>query len=122
MKNAICNGGCKKGDCTGDCKRKAIRKKSVVKAALINTDPEHERTGYTLQFDLLGLTIRNARKERHLNQKELGRLAGVGKSQISKIEQQLAVARFDSIIKVFKVLNLKMNLFIELPDQTVTLR
>jgi len=85
-------------------------------------DPVHEMTGYDLQFDLLGLTIRNARREKQLNQKELGRLAGVGKSQIVKIENQLAIARFDSIIKVFKALNVKMNFFIELPDQTVTFR
>ena len=115
MKNAICKGGCKKGDCNGDCKRSAIRKKSGVKAIPVSKVPERENIGYNLQFDLLGAAVKKARKEKHLNQKELGLLTGVGKSQISKIEKRLEVARFDSIIRVFKVLNMKVNFNIELP-------
>jgi HTH-type transcriptional regulator / antitoxin HipB len=121
MKNTICDGGCKKGDCNGDCKRSAVRTKKVKKAGLISNDPKLNMTGYDLQDDLLGAAIKKARNERHLSKKELGLLVGIKESQISRIENRLPIARFDSIIKVFKVLDIKINFSIELQDQTVTL-
>jgi DNA-binding XRE family transcriptional regulator len=42
-----------------------------------------------LRLDILGQTIKNIRKERHLTQSELGELVGVQKSQISKVENNL---------------------------------
>ena len=122
MKNALCNGGCKKGDCNGDCKRIAISEKQLVKAALMGKDPQLKKIGDYLENDLLVAAIKKARKEKHLSKKELGRLVGVKKSQISKIEKRMVVARFDSILKVFKALNVKMHFSFELPDQTMTLR
>lgn len=74
-----------------------------------------------LRLDLLGEAIKQARKQRNLTQEELGRLVGVQKAQISKIENSLTDARFETIIKVFKALNAKINFNIELLDQTVTI-
>ena len=74
---------------------------------------------YELRLDLLAEAIKQARKERHLTQSELGKLVGVQKSQISKLENCLTDARFDTIIKVFKALNAKINFNIELLDQRV---
>ena len=77
---------------------------------------EHE-----LRLDLLGEAIKQARKERHLTQTELGLLVGVQKAQISKLENNLTDARFETILKVFKALNAKINFNIELLDQSVNI-
>jgi transcriptional regulator with XRE-family HTH domain len=55
--------------------------------------------------DLLGEAIRQACLERNLTQEELGRLVGVQKAQISKLENSLTDARFETNIKVFKALS-----------------
>jgi len=83
--------------------------------------PKREAFEYELRLDVIGETIKQARKERHLTQEELGRLVGVKKAQISKIENSLTDARFETIIKVFKALNAKINFKIELLDQKMTL-
>ena len=72
---------------------------------------------YELRLDLLGEAIRQARQERNLTQGELGKLVGVQRAQISKIENSLTDARFETIIKVFKALNAKVNFSIELLSQ-----
>jgi DNA-binding XRE family transcriptional regulator len=83
--------------------------------------PNREAFENELRLDLLGEAIRQARKERHLTQEELGQLVGVKKSQISKLENSLTDARFETIIKVFKALNAKVNFNVELLNQTVKL-
>ena len=67
-----------------------------------------------LKLDLLGQTIKKIRKERHLTQEQLGALVGVKKAQISKIENHLTDARFETILKVFRALNAKINFSVEL--------
>jgi len=74
-----------------------------------------------LRLELLGQTIKQVRKERNLTQEQLGKLVGVKKAQISKIENSLTDARFDTILKVFKALNAKVNFNIELLNQKLTL-
>lgn len=74
---------------------------------------------YELRLDLLGEAIKQARQERNLTQEELGRLVGVQKAQISKIENSLTDARFETILKVFKALNAKISFTIELLNQSV---
>lgn len=81
--------------------------------------PKREAFEQELRLDLLGEAIRQARKERNLTQEELGKLVGVKKSQISKLENSLTDARFETIIKVFKALNAKLNFHVELLDQNV---
>jgi DNA-binding XRE family transcriptional regulator len=83
--------------------------------------PKRETFEYELRLDVIGEAIKQARKERHLTQEELGRLVGVKKAQISKIENSLTDARFETIMKVFKALNAKINFNIELLDQKMTL-
>jgi HTH-type transcriptional regulator / antitoxin HipB len=72
-----------------------------------------------LRLDLLGDAIKQARKKRNLTQEELGKLVGVQKSQISKLENSLTDARFDTIIKVFKALNAKVSFSVELLNQNI---
>lgn len=64
---------------------------------------------YELSSDLLGAAIKRLRKEKALTQEELGKLVGVKKAQISKIENNLNNARFETVMKVFKALDANVN-------------
>jgi len=83
--------------------------------------PERDAFEYELTLELLGEAIKQARKERHLTQEQLGELVGVKKSQISKLENSLTDARFETILKVFRALNAKINFNVELLNQNVKL-
>ncbi len=83
--------------------------------------PKRDAFENELRLDLIGEAIKQARKERNLTQEQLGELVGVKKAQISKIENSLTDARFETIIKVFKALNAKVNFNVELQNQTVEL-
>lgn len=72
-----------------------------------------------LRLDLLGQTIKQARKERNLTQEELGELVGVKKAQISKIENSTTDARLTTILKVFKALQMKVNFNVEYDKQPI---
>lgn len=70
-----------------------------------------------LRIDLLGQAIKQARQERNLTQEQLGELVGVQKAQISKIENSVKNARFETILKVFDALGAKVNFSVELNNQ-----
>lgn len=82
---------------------------------------EREKYEYELRLDLIGDAIKKARKERNLTQEQLGKLVGVQKAQISKIENNLTDARFETILKVFKALNAKINFNVKLMNQNMNL-
>jgi HTH-type transcriptional regulator/antitoxin HipB len=67
-----------------------------------------------LRIDLLGQAIKQARQERNMTQEQLGELVGVQKAQISKIENSVKNARFETILKVFEALGAKVNFNVEL--------
>ncbi len=67
-----------------------------------------------LRIDLLGQAIKQARQELNLTQEQLGKLVGVQKAQISKIENSVKNARFETILKVFDALGAKVNFNVEL--------
>ena len=83
--------------------------------------PKRNNFENELRLDILGETIKHVRKERNLTQEQLGNLVGVKKAQISKIENSLTDARFDTILKVFKALNAKINFNVELQKQKIAL-
>ncbi len=83
--------------------------------------PKRDNFENELRLDLLGEAIKQARKDRNLTQEQLGKLIGVQKAQISKIENSLTDARFETILKVFKALNAKINFNIELLDQKINI-
>lgn len=74
-----------------------------------------------LKIELLGHAIKQARKERHLTQEQLGELVGVQKAQISKLENSITNARFETVLKVFTALGAKVNFNVELDDKQMTL-
>jgi HTH-type transcriptional regulator/antitoxin HipB len=81
--------------------------------------PKREQFEQELRLDLLGEAIRKARKAKHLTQEQLGKLVGVQKSQIAKIENSTTDARFSTVLKVFNALKAKVNFTVELEDQTL---
>jgi DNA-binding XRE family transcriptional regulator len=66
-----------------------------------------------LRLELLGQTIKQIRRKRNLTQEELGELVGVQKSQISRVENSTTEVRFDTILKVFGALGVKVNFNVE---------
>ena len=72
-----------------------------------------------MRIDLLGQAIKQARQERHLTQAQLGDLVGVQKAQISKIENSVKNARFETILKVFDALGAKVNFNVELNNKNL---
>jgi DNA-binding XRE family transcriptional regulator len=78
--------------------------------------PERDKFEYELKMDLIGEAIKQTRKERNLTQEELGKLIGVQKSQISKIESNASNVTIDTLMRVFNGLQAKVKLQIELPN------
>ncbi|MEX1189712.1 MAG: helix-turn-helix transcriptional regulator [Bacteroidia bacterium] len=76
---------------------------------------------YELRMDILGKMIKTARQERNLTQEELGKLIGVQKAQISKLESSANSATIDTIIKVFRALKAEINFNVKLEDNFVKL-
>lgn len=70
---------------------------------------------YDLSMDVLGYMIKKARQERNMTQEQLGKLIGVQKAQISKLESSTNSATIDTIVKVFKALkaDIRFNVRIE---------
>ncbi len=76
---------------------------------------------YELKMEILGEMIKQARKERHLTQSELGKLIGVQKSQISRIERNTKNVTLETILRVFGALKAKVNFNVELLDGEINL-
>ena len=81
--------------------------------------PTRDAFEYELSIDLIGHAIKQARKERNLTQEELGKLVGVQKAQISKIENSIKNARLDTIMKIFKALGATVNFNVELDHKNL---
>ncbi|MCH7401275.1 helix-turn-helix domain-containing protein [Belliella kenyensis] len=82
---------------------------------------ERDEYEYELRMDVLGKMIKAARQERNLTQEELGRLVGVQKSQISKLESSANSATIDTILKVFRALKAEVNFNVKLEENFVKL-
>lgn len=76
---------------------------------------------YELRMDVLGRMIKMARQERNLTQEQLGKLIGVQKSQISKLESSANSATVDTILKVFKALKAEINFNVKLENEYIQL-
>jgi DNA-binding XRE family transcriptional regulator len=83
--------------------------------------PERDRFEYELQMELIGLAIKQTRKERNLTQEDLGNLIGVRKAQISRIESNASNVTIDTLIRVFKALQANVKLQVELPHFNIDL-
>jgi HTH-type transcriptional regulator / antitoxin HipB len=72
-----------------------------------------------LQIEVLGEMIRKVRLERNLTQEDLGKLIGVQRAQISKLENCTTNVTIDTIIKVFGALKAKINFNVELINNSI---
>ena len=73
---------------------------------------ERDEYEMDLKVEILGEMIRTVRKENHLTQEQLGKLVGVNKSQISKLEKNTKNVTIETILRVFRALktNIKFTL------------
>ncbi|MBK8807178.1 MAG: helix-turn-helix domain-containing protein [Bacteroidales bacterium] len=77
---------------------------------------ERDEYEYELRMDILGRMIKTARQQRNLTQEELGKLVGVQKSQISKLESSTNSATIDTILKVFRALKADIHFNVKLEN------
>ncbi|MDR0438459.1 MAG: helix-turn-helix domain-containing protein [Bacteroidales bacterium] len=82
--------------------------------------PRRDQYEYELQMDLIGSAIKQTRQERNMTQEELGKLIGVQKSQISRIENHTSNVTMNTLLKVFTALKAKIKLQVELPNINVS--
>ncbi len=83
--------------------------------------PDREKFEYEFKMDLIGKAIKKTRKERHLTQEELGKLIGVQKSQISRLENNASNATVDTLMRVFTALQAKVKLQVELSTLNISI-
>jgi len=82
--------------------------------------PYRDKFEYELQMDLIGKAIKETRKERKMTQGELGKLIGVQKAQISRLESNASNATIDTLMRVFKALKATVKLQVELPNLNIS--
>jgi len=76
--------------------------------------PRRDMFEYNLQMELIGMAIKQTRLERRMTQEELGKLIGVQKAQISRIENNASNVTMDTLLRVFTALKAKVKLQVEL--------
>jgi HTH-type transcriptional regulator / antitoxin HipB len=80
-----------------------------------------EQYEYELKMEIIGDMIKKARLERHLTQEELGKLVGVQKAQISKLENNANSATIGTIVRVFKAMKAEVHFNIKLETDVLQL-
>ena len=68
------------------------------------------------QNNIIGEKLKQLRKEQKLTQEQLGKLIGVQKAQISKIESGNNSATISTVLKVFHALKAKIIFKIEIEE------
>ena len=92
-----------------------------IKDEFIGKTDSVKRTLYEqeLQMEVLGDLIKKVRLERNMTQEELGKLIGVQRAQISKLENNTTNVTVETILRVFSALKAKVNFNVELLNSTV---
>jgi len=82
---------------------------------------ERDKYEFDLKMEVLGDMIKSVRKERRLTQEQLGKLVGVQKSQISKLERNTKNVTIETILKVFNALkaNVKFTVQVDRSDLNI---
>jgi DNA-binding XRE family transcriptional regulator len=76
--------------------------------------PERDVFEYELQLEFIGKAIKQTRQQRNLTQEELGKLIGVQKAQISRLENNVSNVTMDTLLRVFAALKANVKFQIEL--------
>ena len=74
---------------------------------------------FEFQIELVGRAIKQIRKERKLTQEQLGKLVGVQKSQISRLENNANNVTLGTWLRILKALKAKVTLQVLLPNLNV---
>jgi HTH-type transcriptional regulator/antitoxin HipB len=82
---------------------------------------ERDSYEYELNMDVLSRMIKQARQERNLTQEQLGKLIGVQKAQISKLESSANSATVETLLKVFKALKADIHFNVKLEENFIKL-
>jgi len=72
-----------------------------------------------LQLEVLGDMIKQVRLKRNLTQEQLGKLIGVQKAQISKLENSATNVTMETVLRVFNALKAKVSFKVELRNHKV---
>jgi DNA-binding XRE family transcriptional regulator len=80
--------------------------------------PERKRYEFELSMEILGGKLKRIRKEKNFTQEQLGKLIGVQKAQISKLESGASSATISTITKVFTALKAKVKFQIDIEEGT----
>jgi DNA-binding XRE family transcriptional regulator len=67
-----------------------------------------------LTLDQIGIKIKQVRIEKNLTQEALGKLVGVQKAQISRLESNSSNASISTIVRVFKAMNASVQFRVEM--------
>jgi DNA-binding XRE family transcriptional regulator len=81
--------------------------------------PEREVFEYELQLEIIGKAIKQTRQQRNLTQEELGKLIGVQKAQISRLENNVSNVTMDTLLRVFAALQATIKFQIELSTSEI---
>lgn len=81
---------------------------------------ERDLFEYELQMDLIGKAIKQTRQERNLTQEDLGKLIGVQKAQISRLENNAGNVTIDTLLRVFSALKAKVKFQVELSNLNIS--
>ena len=92
-----------------------------IKDEFIGKEGTVKRTLYEqeLQMEIIGDLIKKVRLERNMTQEELGKLIGVQRAQISKLENNTTNVTIETILRVFSALKAKVNFNVEILDNKV---
>jgi DNA-binding XRE family transcriptional regulator len=80
--------------------------------------PEREQYEFELSMEILGEKLKQIRKDQKLTQEQLGKMIGVQKAQISKLESGNNSATISTVLKVFHALKAKIIFKIEIEEPT----
>ena len=83
--------------------------------------PKRDVYEYKLNMEVLSFMIKKARQERNLTQEQLGKLIGVQKAQISKLESSANSATIDTVLKVFKALKAEVHFNVTIENRHLQL-
>jgi HTH-type transcriptional regulator / antitoxin HipB len=83
---------------------------------------KREEYEYHLNMEVLSHMIKKTRQERKMTQEQLGKLVGVQKAQISKLESSANSATIDTILKVFKALKAEIHFNVTVENRQLQLR
>lgn len=78
--------------------------------------PAREQYEFELSMEMLCERLKQLRKEKKLTQEQLGKIIGVQKAQISKLESGNNSATISMVLKVFKAMQAKVKFKIEIGE------